>query len=89
MSTKKISIALTGYIRNSQDGSASVVLINNDVWDKIDFDRIDQRFEGDVFDIELVVDEDGNILEGLDVVTESDVDNFKQDEYDDYDPDND
>ena len=82
MGQKRISVAMTGYIRNGQDGSASVMLISNEVWDQIDFDRIDQRFEGDVFDIELVIDEDGNILEGLDVVTQEDVEEFKQDEYD-------
>lgn len=83
---KRIKIALTGFIHNGQDGSASISLISNEVYDQIDFDRIDQRFEGDVFDIELTVDEDGNILEGLDVETREEVITFKEDNYDDYDP---
>ena len=86
---KKIQIDLTGFISNGQDGSASVRLISNEVYDQIDFEKIDQRFEGDVFDIQLIVDEDGNILEGLDVATEEDVTDFKEGEYYSYDPEND
>ena len=83
---KRIKIALTGFIHNGQDDSASISLISNEVYDQIDFDKIDQRFEGDVFDIELTVDEDGNILEGLDVETREEVISFKEDNYYDYDP---
>jgi len=73
---KRISIAFSGYIVNGQDGSASLTLISNDVYDGLELDRIDRRFEGDEIDIELVIDEDGNILEGLEITTEADVEGF-------------
>jgi len=89
MAKKEITICLTGFISNGQDGSASVQLINNDVYDQIDFDRIDQRFEDDVFDIELTINEKGEITGGLDIVTKEDVKEFKECEYYDYDEDKD